>query len=114
MPDLKDGLKPAYYIDGDEATQDVNGNGIVDNRVDVFSPYDPGQDTNMNGLWDPGESFTDNNANGTFEPKEYQDVNSNGQYDENLVNPFRQGTSITLTCKTSATCGSECFRVSTT
>ena len=92
----KDGLKPAYYIDGDEATQDVNGNGIVDTGVDIFSPYDPGQDTNMNGLWDPGESFTDNNFNGTFEPKEYQDANNNGQYDKNLVNPFRQGMSITL------------------
>ena len=77
----------------------MNGNGIVDTGVDIFSPYDPGQDTNMNGLWDPGESFTDNNFNGTFEPKEYQDVNNNGQYDKNLVNPFRQGMSITLTQK---------------
>jgi len=92
----KDGLIPAYYTDGNEATGDVNGNGIVDTGVDLFSPNDPGQDTNMNGVWDPGETFYDNNGNGTFEPKEYDDFNNNGQYDPGLTNPFRQGSSISF------------------
>ena len=92
----KDGLKPAYYTDASEATGDVNGNGIVDTGVDIFNAYDPGQDTNQNGIWDPGEPFTDNNGNGTFEPKEYDDHNSNGQYDPGLTNPFRQGANISI------------------
>jgi formylglycine-generating enzyme required for sulfatase activity len=92
----KDGLEPAYFTDGTEATGDLNGNGIVDTGVDLFSPHDPGQDTNMNGVWDPGETFTDNNGNGTFEPKEYYDANGNGQYDPGLTNPFRQGSSISF------------------
>ena len=92
----KDGLEPAYFTDGSEATGDLNGNGIVDTGVDLFSPYDPAQDTNTNGVWDPGESFTDTNGNGTFEPKEYNDANGNGQYDPGLSNPFRQGSSISF------------------
>ena len=92
----KDGLIPAYYTDGNEATGDINGNGIVDTGVDLFSPHDPVQDTNLNGVWDPGETFYDNNGNGTFEPKEYDDFNDNGQYDPGLTNPFRQGSSISF------------------
>ena len=92
----KDGLEPAYFTDGDEATEDVNGNGIVDTGVDIFTPYDFAHDTNQNGVWDPGENFTDNNGNGTFEPKEYFDANNNGQYDLGLTNPFRQGSNISF------------------
>ncbi|MBT3668122.1 MAG: SUMF1/EgtB/PvdO family nonheme iron enzyme [Opitutae bacterium] len=92
----KDGLSPAYFTDPNEATADVNGNGIVDTGVDFFSPYAPGQDTNMNGVWDTGENFTDNNGNNTFEPKEYDDLNNNGQYDSGLTNPFRQGANISI------------------
>ena len=92
----KDGLEPAYFTDGTEAIGDLNGNGIVDTGVDLFSPHDPAQDTNVNGVWDPGETFTDQNGNGTFEPKEYDDANNNGQYDPGLTNPFRQGSSISF------------------
>jgi hypothetical protein len=92
----KNGLVPAYYTDGNEATEDVNGNGVVDTGVDIFTPYDYSQDTNQNGVWDPGENFTDMNGNGTFEPKEYNDANNNGQYDPGLTNPFRQGSSVSF------------------
>jgi len=92
----KDGLEPAYFTDGNEATGDLNGNGIVDTGVDSFSPHDPNEDTNMNGVWDPGENFIDQNGNGTFEPKEYYDANNNGLYDPGLTNPFRQGSSISF------------------
>ena len=92
----KDGLSPAYFTDANEATDDVNGNGIVDTGVDNFYPYDHQQDTNQNGIWDSGENFTDNNGNGTFEPKEYIDLNNNGQYDSGLTNPFRQGANISI------------------
>jgi len=32
----KDGLVPAYFTDGDEATEDVNGNGVVDTGPDIL------------------------------------------------------------------------------
>ena len=49
---------------------------MVDTGPDLFMPYS-GDDTNSNGIWDPGENFTDNNYNGTFEPKEFDDYDGN-------------------------------------
>ena len=93
----KDGLVPAYYTDGDEATGDVNGNGVVDTGPDTWTPYDFAQDPNQNGVYDNGEPYTDSDVNdGPFNPKEYYDANNNGQYDPGLTNPYRQGSSVSF------------------
>jgi len=93
----KDGLIPAYYTDGNEATGDVNGNGVVDTGPDTWTPYDFAQDPNQNGVYDNGEPYTDSDVNdGPFNPKEYYDANNNGQYDPGLSNPFRQGANISF------------------
>lgn len=93
----KDGLTPAYYTDPDEATGDINGNGVIDTGVDIWYPHDPHYDPNMNGKWDAGENFDDTNpADGPFNPKEYQDSNGNGLYDSNLNQAFKQGALIAL------------------
>jgi len=91
----KDGLTPVYYLDGDESTGDVNGNGVVDTGPDLFMPYS-GDDTNSNGIWDPGENFTDNNYNGTFEPKEFDDYDGNAAYSPGLSQVFRAGAEIIM------------------
>jgi formylglycine-generating enzyme required for sulfatase activity len=93
----KDGLIPAYYTDGIEATGDVNGNGVVDTGPDTWTPYDFAQDPNQNGVYDNGEPYTDSDVNdGPFNPKEYYDANNNGQYDPGLTNPYRQGSSVSF------------------
>jgi len=93
----KDGLIPAYYTDGNEATGDVNGNGVVDTGPDTWTPYDFAQDPNQNGVYDNGEPYTDSDVNdGPFNPKEYYDANNNGQYDPGLTNPYRQGSSVSF------------------
>ena len=93
----KDGLEPAYYTDGTEATGDVNENGVVDTGPDTWTAYDGAQDPNQNGVYDNGEPYTDSDVNdGPFNPKEYNDYNNNGQYDPGLSNPFRQGANISF------------------
>ena len=91
----KDGLTPVYYLDADESTGGVNGNGVVDTGPDLFMPYS-GDDTNSNGIWDPGENFTDNNYNGTFEPKEFDDYDGNAAYSPGLSQVFRAGAEIIM------------------
>ena len=92
----KDGLIPAYYTDGNEATGDVNGNGVVDTGPDTWTPFGA-QDPNQNGVYDNGEPYTDSDVNdGPFNPKEYYDANNNGQYDPGLTNPYRQGSSVSF------------------
>lgn len=93
----KSGRTPAYYTDADEITiGDVNNNGIIESGPDFFWPFDPAHDTNQNGVWDVGESFTDNNNNGLLEPNEYQDLNNNGVYDQGHSTPYRQGAKFAL------------------
>ena len=93
----KDGLIPAYYTDGNEATGDVNGNGVVDTGPDSWTPYDFAEDPNQNGVYDNGEPYTDYDVNdGPFNPREYNDDNNNGQYDPGLTNPYRQGSSVSF------------------
>jgi len=92
----KDGLTPAYYTDGTEALGDINNNGEVDTGLDIWDPityFD--HDPNNNGVWDAGEPFKDNDNDGVFNPKEYEDYNGNGQYDSGLTQVFRQGSVIT-------------------
>ena len=91
-----DGLTPAYYTDPDESTGDINGNGQLDDGPDTWAEYDPIQDPNNNGIWDPGEPFTDINSDGNFTPKEYEDYNNNGQYDQGLSQVFKNGLVITI------------------
>ena len=92
-----DGLVPAYYTDVNEATGDVNGNGVVDSGPDSWTPYDFAQDPNQNGVYDNGEPYTDSDVNdGPFNPREYIDFNNNGQYDPGLTNPYRQGSSVSF------------------
>ena len=60
------------------ATEDVNGNGVLDPSEDTNSNgvLDPTEDTNGNGVLDDGE---DTNSNGVLDPSE--DTNSNGVLD---------------------------------
>ena len=93
----KDGLIPAYYTDGNEATGDVNGNGVMDTGPDTWTPFDGAQDPNQNGVYDNGEPYTDSDVNdGPFNPREYIDFNNNGQYDPGLTNPYRQGSNVSF------------------
>ena len=96
-----DGLKPAYYTDPEELLGDFNNDGIIQSAAqqpgggDQFSPYS-NDDTNQNGKWDPGESFTDNNGNGVFDGDEYVDINQNNAYDPGRTMVFRTGLSISV------------------
>lgn len=94
-----EGLRPAYYIDYSEAGPDENSNGVVDlgNGTPQNEWFDIAQaDTNNNGKWDPGEAIMNDDGDGIYEPKEYQDYNSNNQYDPGHTQVFRTGASITL------------------
>jgi len=91
-----DGLTPAYYTDADESTGDINGNGQIENGTDSWFQYDSIQDPNQNGKWDAGEPYNDDNGDGIFNPKEYDDYNNNGQYDQGLSQVFRNGLVITI------------------
>ena len=92
----KDGLTPAYYTDGTEALGDINNNGEVDTGLDIWDPVNYfSHDPNYNGVWDAGEPFEDNDNDGVFNPKEYEDYNGNGQYDSGRTQVFRQGSVIT-------------------
>ena len=53
------------------------------NSGDIFAAYSV-DDTNGNGKWDTGESFTDGNGDGVYTPDEYIDFNNNNQYDAGL------------------------------
>ena len=91
-----DGLTPAYCTDADEGKWDINGNGVIDDGPDTWDSAT--QDTNWNGQWDAGEPYTDADPNdGPFNPKEYEDLNGNGQYDSNKNQVFKQGALIALT-----------------
>ena len=91
-----DGLTPAYYTDANESTGDINGNGQIEDGTDSWSSYDPVQDPNQNGKWDAGEPYSDDNFDGVFNPKEYEDYNNNGQYDLGLSQVFKNGAVITF------------------
>jgi len=91
-----DGLTPAYYTDANESTGDINGNGLIENGTDSWFPYDSIQDPNQNGKWDAGEPYNDDNFDGIFNPKEYDDYNNNGQYDQGLSQVFKNGLVITI------------------
>jgi len=91
-----DGLTPAYYTDADESTGDINGNGQIENGTDSWNPYDSIQDPNQNGKWDANEPYNDDNSDGIFNPKEYDDYNNNGQYDQGLSQVFKNGLVITI------------------
>jgi formylglycine-generating enzyme required for sulfatase activity len=91
-----DGLTPAYYTDANESTGDINGNGLIENGTDSWFPYDSIQDPNQNGKWDAGEPYNDDNFDGIFNPKEYEDYNNNGQYDQGLSQVFKNGLVITI------------------
>ena len=78
---------------------DFNNDGIIQSAFqqpgggDQFSPYSA-DDTNMNGQWDPGENFQDNNGNGVYDGDEYLDINTNSIYDPGRTMVFRTGGSI--------------------
>ena len=44
----------------------------------------------------PASLFTDNDFDGNFTPKEYEDYNGNGQYDQGLSQVFRNELIITF------------------
>ena len=91
----KEGLKPAYCTDPTELTEhgDANGDGQIANSGDIFAAYSA-DDTNGNGKWDTGESFTDGNGDGVYTPDEYIDFNNNNQYDAGLTTAFKTATKI--------------------
>ena len=91
----KDGLTPIYYTDIDENTGDVDGDGIIGSGNDTFNSYGP-DDSNQNGMWDPGENWINDDGDGIFEPKEYEDFNGNNQYDGGLTQVFRSGSEIIM------------------
>lgn len=89
-----DGLTPIYYVDGNESLGDMNGNGIVDNgneqgfSEDWYSP-DAHFDPNNNGVHDPGEPIGNDDGDGIWEPKEWEDLNDNNQMDVGLSQVIR-------------------------
>ena len=91
----KEGLKPAYCTDPTELTEhgDANGDGQIANSGDIFAAYSA-DDTNGNGKWDTGESFTDGNGDGVYTPDEYIDFNNNNQYDAGLTTAFKTAAKI--------------------
>ncbi|MBO61000.1 MAG: hypothetical protein CMO63_03375 [Verrucomicrobiales bacterium] len=90
----KEGLTPAYYTDPNEIIGDHNGDGNYTNGNDTFSAWDPVQDTNMNGKWDPGENFNDLNSNSKYDGREFFDLNSNGTADLGLSLVYKSGAQI--------------------
>lgn len=70
-------IRGSVHILGDgEPYLDLNGNGQRDS-AEAFVDKSP-----FNGIWNPGESFTDSNGDGVYTPAEpYNDVNANGAYD---------------------------------
>lgn len=89
----KDGLDPAYYLDVSETLGDWNNDGQITNGQDTFERWGQ-QDSNGNGVWDEGESFTDANNNGVYNGIEYMDLNGNGQHDIGRTQVFRTGSNI--------------------
>jgi len=89
----KDGLDPAYYLDVSEILGDWNNDGQITNGKDTFGRWGQ-QDSNSNGVWDQGESFTDANNNGVYEGIEYIDLNDNGHHDIGRTQVFRTGSNI--------------------
>ncbi len=95
--------EPEAYVDGDnvlgEPFQDINGNGIFEEGIDVFlMSSDPGlnMDLNYNSRydgpddpWSPGVPYQDLNNNGLYDPpngrydygEPFVDMNHNGKWD---------------------------------
>jgi hypothetical protein len=61
-------------VTGDEAFQDLNGNGVWDDGEDFTDLTEPFVDANDDGTWDPGELFLDLNKNNSWDGK-------NGRWD---------------------------------
>jgi adhesin/invasin len=68
------------YTPGDEGFNDVNGNNIFDEGVDILTldMSEPYIDANDNGAYDSGEKYIDSDGNGAFTDKD-------GQYQSNTI-----------------------------
>jgi len=95
-----EGFTPVYYVDQEEAMEDMNRDGAYTNGPDYVYPRTEEEqqnfdwekaDLNQNLAWDPGEPFIDKNSNGKFDPKEFVDFNQNGKRDTGLTQPYRVG-----------------------
>jgi hypothetical protein len=75
IPDRWDDNTPVNGYTGGTVNGKKAKNWRNNNHWD--SEFDSAQDTNNNGLWDPGEGFTDDNGN--------------GQYDQEAYNPLLTG-----------------------
>jgi hypothetical protein len=92
-----DGLQPPYYVDYSEGGYDQNGNGVIDIGNANNEWFDPVvADTNGDGHWDPGEAIGNDDGDGIFEPKEFEDFNGNNVYDAGHNQVFRSGASISF------------------
>jgi hypothetical protein len=74
-------IRGSLHILGEgEPYLDLNGNGQRDAAEDFVDK------TPKNGIWDPGETFTDSNGDGAYTVAEpYNDMNANGIYDPPLT-----------------------------
>jgi hypothetical protein len=59
---------------------------VYDPGCDIFTPYNPNHDHNMNGVYDDAEPFDDLNGNGEWDGDIYVDANGNCMWDD--AEPF--------------------------
>ncbi|MEW5995277.1 MAG: hypothetical protein AB1744_12920, partial [Candidatus Zixiibacteriota bacterium] len=110
---------PESFIDGDsiigERFEDVNGNGVYDHGVDIFTKCvcPDNMDINHNGKydgpntiepyeWTPGVPFLDRNGNGLYDPpnnsydhgEPFTDANGNGRWDAGGSSTFMEPMTI--------------------
>jgi len=72
--------KIVAYTPGDEGFNDVNGNNVYDEGIDVLTldMSEPYIDSNDNGAYDSGEKYIDSDESGSF-------TDVDGQYQSNTI-----------------------------
>ena len=88
LPDRWDDVTPVAGYTGGTVNGKKMPNWRGNNEWD--SEYDAGGDTNNNGLWDPGEAYTDGNGNGQYDAEAYNPLLTGyipDPYPGNLLSP---------------------------